>query len=82
MVRAMSETAQDNRLGDVSIDMGGDMSGSLVVGHGNQLHTYTYNVDHGGVLNVAAPPTVRPRETPINLRPRPFPTCSIGIRYC
>ncbi|MGD1897053.1 MAG: choice-of-anchor D domain-containing protein [Phormidesmis sp.] len=73
MVRAMSETAQDNRLGDVSIDMGGDMSGSLVVGHGNQLHTYTYNVDHGGVLNVAAPPTVRPRETPINLRPRPFP---------
>ena len=58
--------------GDVSIQIGGDLSGQLIVGNNNQTYSYSYNVAHGGVLNVAAPPTVSPRALPLNLKPRPF----------
>ncbi|MEO0885775.1 MAG: choice-of-anchor D domain-containing protein [Cyanobacteria bacterium J06648_10] len=58
--------------GDVNINIGGNLSGQLIVGDGNQLHSYTYNVEHGGVLNVAAPPVVQPRSTPLSLKPKPF----------
>ncbi|MEO0768267.1 MAG: choice-of-anchor D domain-containing protein, partial [Cyanobacteria bacterium J06649_4] len=59
-------------LGDVNVSIGGDMSGQLVIGNDNQLHSYTYNVSHGGVLNVAAAPTIQPRPTPLNIKPKPF----------
>lgn len=58
--------------GDVSINIGGDMSAPLIVGNGNQLHNYAYNVEHGGILNIAAPPTISPRATPIAIKPKPF----------
>jgi len=59
-------------LGDVNVNIGGDMTGQLVIGNDNQLHSYTYNVSHGGVLNVAAAPTIQPRPTPLNIKPKPF----------
>lgn len=59
--------------GDVSVNVGGNFSGNLVIGDGNQLHNYTYNVAHGGVLNVASAPTVRARSTPLAVTPRPIP---------
>ncbi len=58
--------------GDVSINIGGNMSGQLIVGDNNQAFSYTYNVETGGVVNVATPPTIRPRPIPIALKPRPF----------
>ncbi len=58
--------------GDINISIGGNLSGQLIVGDNNQAFSYTYNVETGGVVNVAAPPTVRPRATPVSLKPRPF----------
>ncbi len=58
--------------GDINISIGGNMSGQLIVGDNNQAFSYTYNVETGGVVNVAAPPIVRPRATPVSLKPRPF----------
>lgn len=58
--------------GDVSVSIGGNLSGQLIIGDNNQAYNYTYNVEHGGVLNVAAPPTIRPWPTPISVKPRPF----------
>ncbi|MGC1524948.1 MAG: choice-of-anchor D domain-containing protein [Phormidesmis sp.] len=63
---------QEKPLSDVSINIDGNMSGPLIVGSSNQLYSYTYNVDHGGVLNVAAAPTIRARPTPLALKPPPF----------
>jgi len=60
------------RPGDVSISVGGNLSGQLIIGDNNQAYNYTYNVEHGGVLNVAAPPMVRPRPCPLSVKPRPF----------
>ncbi|MEM9907322.1 MAG: Ig-like domain-containing protein, partial [Cyanobacteria bacterium P01_D01_bin.44] len=58
----------------VHIDMGEDVEGEILVGdHRHQaFYTYTHTLEHGGVLNVAAPPQVRPRPTPIDRRPQPF----------
>lgn len=58
--------------GDVSVSIGGNLSGQLIIGDNNQAYNYTYNVEHGGVLNVAAPPTIRPRQSPVSVKPRPF----------
>ncbi|ESA34636.1 outer membrane adhesin-like protein [Leptolyngbya sp. Heron Island J] len=58
----------------VQVEVGGDFSGQLIVGNNNNqnFYSYAYNVEHGGVLNVAAPPQISARPTPINLRPQPF----------
>ncbi len=58
----------------VQVEVGGDFSGQLIVGNNNNqsFYSYSYNVEHGGVLNVAAPPQITARPTPINLRPQPF----------
>lgn len=58
----------------VQVDVGGNFSGQLIVGNNNNqsFYSYSYNVEHGGVLNVAAPPQITARPTPINLRPQPF----------
>ncbi|MEM9162265.1 MAG: hypothetical protein AAGC54_04260 [Cyanobacteria bacterium P01_F01_bin.4] len=58
----------------VHIDAVEDARGQLIVGDNNcaSFYTYTHTVEHGGVLNVAAPPQVRPRSTPIERRPQPF----------
>ena len=58
----------------VQVEVGGDFSGQLIVGNNNNqnFYSYSYNVEHGGVLNLAAPPQISPRPTPINLRPQPF----------
>ena len=58
--------------GEVSVRIGGNFSGNLIVGDGNQLHNYTYHVAHGGVLNVASPPTIKPRPVPLALKPKPI----------
>ncbi|MEO1400494.1 MAG: Ig-like domain-containing protein [Cyanobacteria bacterium J06635_1] len=58
----------------VQIDVREELRGQIVVGnqHRQSFYTYAHTVDHGGVLNVAAPPQVRPRLTPIDRRPQPF----------
>jgi len=74
-VAAPLTTAQglaSQQAGDVSIKVGGNFSGNLVVGDGNQIHDYTYNVAHGGILNVASAPTIRPRSGPLAITPRPL----------
>lgn len=58
--------------GDVNINIGGNMSAPLIVGSDNQLYSYQYHVEHGGVLNVSAPPKITPRPTPLALKPKPF----------
>lgn len=65
---------QRDAAGNVTVQIGGNLSGQLIVGNNNrqEYHNYTYNVAHGGVLNVAAAPVIQPRPTPLNLRPRPF----------
>lgn len=61
-------------IGDVNVHIGGNMSGQMIIGHNNNqaYFNYTYNVAHGGVLNVAPQATVKSRPTPLMLRPRPF----------
>ncbi len=69
-------------LGDVTASVGGhhpggqngQLSGQLIIGsHNQQDYTqYTYNVAHGGVLNVASAPTVTPRPMPLSLKPPRF----------
>ncbi|MEM8805551.1 MAG: Ig-like domain-containing protein [Cyanobacteria bacterium P01_G01_bin.38] len=58
----------------IHIDMGEEFEGEILVGdHRHQaFYTYTHTLEHGGVLNVAAPPQVRPCPTPIDRRPQPF----------
>ncbi|MEL6470006.1 MAG: choice-of-anchor D domain-containing protein [Cyanobacteria bacterium J06623_4] len=56
----------------VSVKVGGNFSGQMIIGDNNQAYSYTYNVAKGGILNVAAPPSVRPRPTPIALKPKPI----------
>jgi len=57
---------------NVSTTIDSNMSGPLIVGSGNQLYSYTYHVNHGGVLAVAAAPTIQARPTPLALKPPPF----------
>ncbi|MEL6939701.1 MAG: choice-of-anchor D domain-containing protein [Cyanobacteria bacterium J06598_1] len=64
--------ASSDASSDVRINIGGDLHGQLIVGDGNQLHSYSYSVEHGGVLNVAAPPKIQPRPVPLALKPKPF----------
>ena len=65
-------SADAQSMGDVSVHIGGNLSGQLIIGNNNQTYSYSYNVAHGGVLNVAAPPTITPRTLPLNVKPRPF----------
>ncbi|MEL6260304.1 MAG: cadherin-like domain-containing protein [Cyanobacteria bacterium J06626_6] len=58
--------------GNVSVKVGGDFSGQMIIGDHNQAYSYTYNVANGGILNVAAPPSVSPRPTPLTLKPKPI----------
>lgn len=70
----LTEEPQSSAAGDVTVQIGGNLTGQLIVGNHNrqEYHSYIYNVAHGGVLNVAAAPVVQPRPLPIDLRPRPF----------
>ncbi|MEA5463884.1 Ig-like domain-containing protein [Leptothoe sp. PORK10 BA2] len=58
----------------VQVGISGDFSGQLIVGNNNRqnFYSYSYNVEHGGVLNVTNPVQIQSRPTPINLRPQPF----------
>lgn len=58
--------------GEVNVRVGGNFSGQMIIGNDNQLHHYVYNVAHGGVLNVAAAPTIQPRATPLAVKPEPL----------
>ncbi|MEL6350511.1 MAG: cadherin-like domain-containing protein [Cyanobacteria bacterium J06627_28] len=57
--------------GDISVHIGGNVSGQLIVDNQHQAYNYTYNLAHGGVLTVAASPNIRPVATPIDLKPAP-----------
>ncbi|MEL6813650.1 MAG: choice-of-anchor D domain-containing protein [Cyanobacteria bacterium J06598_3] len=61
-------------IGDVTVHIGGNLSGQMIIGNNNRQDSfnYTYHVAHGGVLNVAPKATVRSRLTPVMLRPRRF----------
>jgi hypothetical protein len=57
--------------GNVNATIDGDIQGQVAVGN----HIYQFNVN-GGVVNVADPvggPKYKRRESPVDLRPRPFP---------
>ncbi|MEL6901928.1 MAG: choice-of-anchor D domain-containing protein, partial [Cyanobacteria bacterium J06606_4] len=64
--------ARATSAGSVSVKVGGNFSGQMIIGDHNQAFSYTYNVANGGILNVAAPPSVSPRPTPIALKPKPI----------
>ncbi len=69
-----SHAAKRDAAGNVTVQIGGNLSGQMIIGNNNrqEYYNYTYNVAHGGVLNVAAAPVIQPRPTPVDLRPRPF----------
>jgi hypothetical protein len=58
--------------GNVNATIDGDIQGQVAVGN----HIYQFNVN-GGVVNVAPPgvePNYQRRKSPVNIRPRPFPS--------
>jgi hypothetical protein len=68
----MRPAMQPKGMGDVNVHIGGNLSGQMIIGNDNQLHHYSYHVAHGGVLNVAAAPTIWPRATPLAIKPKPI----------
>ncbi|MEL7351930.1 MAG: choice-of-anchor D domain-containing protein [Cyanobacteria bacterium J06560_5] len=75
IAKTLMNPAPVSRTGDVNVHIGGNLSGQIIIGNNNQqtYTQYTYNVAHGGVLNVAAAPTIALRPSPVALQPRPFP---------
>jgi hypothetical protein len=71
---ASSTTSKTDQTKQTHLYIGHDLSGALIVGdHNKQTLQYTYNVEHGGVLNIATPPEVKQRPLPVSLRPPAFP---------